>query len=116
MENNSIANSNQSIREIMKMARESYNTSLNQTSDLMRASYKIAPTFLTDAAKWSTEDFDTMTNEEIQKIYDEYYVGSEESKLLQVEDIRKDLKACKGLSNSAYEMKKPFKEVQDLYN
>lgn len=116
MENNSIANSNQSIREIMKMARESYNTSLNQTSDLMRASYKIAPTFLTDAAKWSTEDFDTMTNEEIQKIYDEYYVGSEESKLLQVEDIRKDLKACKGLSNSAYEMKKSFKEVQDLYN
>ena len=116
MENNSIVNSNQSIREIMKMARESYNTSLNQTSELMRASYKIAPTFLTDAAKWSTEDFDTMTDEEIQKIYDEYFVGSEESKLLQAEDIRKDLKACKGLSNSAYEMKKSFKEVQDLYN
>lgn len=116
MENNSIANSNQSIREIMKMARESYNTSLNQTASLMEASYKIAPSFLTDAAKWSTEDFDTMTDEEIQKIYDEYFVGSEESKLLQVEDIRKDLKACKGLSNSAYEMKKSFKEVQDLYN
>ena len=59
MENNSIANSNQSIREIMKMARESYNTSLNQTASLMEASYKIAPSFLTDAAKWSTEDFDT---------------------------------------------------------
>ena len=116
MENNSIANSNQSIREIMKMARESYNTSLNQTASLMEASYKIAPSFLTDAAKWSTEDFDTMTDEEIQKIYDEYFVGSEESKLLQAEDIRKDLKACKGLSNSAYEMKKSFKEVQDLYN
>lgn len=116
MENNSIANSNQSIREIMKMARESYNTSLNQTASLMEASYKIAPSFLTDAAKWSTEDFDTMTDEEIQKIYDEYFVGSEESKLLQVEDIRKDLKACKGLSNSAYEMKKSFKEVQELYN
>ena len=116
MENNSIAKSNQSIREIMKMARESYNTSLNQTASLMEASYKIAPSFLTDAAKWSTEDFDTMTDEEIQKIYDEYFVGSEESKLLQVEDIRKDLKACKGLSNSAYEMKKSFKEVQDLYN
>ena len=116
MENNSIANSNQSIREIMKMARESYNTSLNQTASLMEASYKIAPSFLTDAAKWSTEDFDTMTDEEIQKIYDEYFVGSEESKLLQAEDIRKDLKACKGLSNSAYEMKKSFKEVQELYN
>ena len=116
MKNNSIANSNQSIREIMKMARESYNTSLNQTASLMEASYKIAPSFLTDAAKWSTEDFDTMTDEEIQKIYDEYFVGSEESKLLQAEDIRKDLKACKGLSNSAYEMKKSFKEVQDLYN
>lgn len=116
MENNSIANSNQSIREIMKMARESYNTSLNQTASLMEASYKIAPSFLTDAVKWSTEDFDTMTDEEIQKIYDEYFVGSEESKLLQVEDIRKDLKACKGLSNSAYEMKKSFKEVQELYN
>ena len=116
MENNSIAKSNQSIREIMKMARESYNTSLNQTASLMEASYKIAPSFLTDAAKWSMEDFDTMTDEEIQKIYDEYFVGSEESKLLQAEDIRKDLKACKGLSNSAYEMKKSFKEVQDLYN
>ena len=116
MENNSIANSNQSIREIMKMARESYNTSLNQTASLMEASYKIAPSFLTDAAKWSTEDFDTMTDEELQKIYDEYFVGNEESKLLQAEDIRKDLKACKGLSNSAYEMKKSFKEVQDLYN
>lgn len=116
MENNSIANSNQSIREIMKMARESYNTSLNQTASLMEASYKIAPSFLTDAVKWSTEDFDTMTDEEIQKIYDEYFVGSEESKLLQAEDIRKDLKACKGLSNSAYEMKKSFKEVQELYN
>ena len=36
MENTS-TNTNSSIREIMKMARESYNTSMNQTASLIRS-------------------------------------------------------------------------------
>ena len=115
MENTS-TNTDSSIREIMKMARESYNTSMNQTASLMEASYKISTAFLKEAAKWSTEEFDTMSDDDIKMIYDSYYIGSAEAKLLQPEDIRKDLKACKGLSNTAYEMQKSFKEVQDLYN
>lgn len=115
MENTS-TNTNSSIREIMKMARESYNTSMNQTASLMEASYKISTAFLKEAAKWSTEEFDTMSDDDIKMIYNTYYIGSAEAKLLQPEDMRKDLKACKGLSNTAYEMQKSFKEVQDLYN
>lgn len=115
MENTS-TNTNSSIREIMKMARESYNTSMNQTASLMEASYKISTAFLKEAAKWSTEEFDTMSDDDIKMIYNNYYIGSAEAKLLQPEDMRKDLKACKGLSNTAYEMQKSFKEVQDLYN
>nr|DAP53967.1 MAG TPA: large terminase [Caudoviricetes sp.] len=115
MENTS-TNTNSSIREIMKMARESYNTSMNQTASLMEASYKISTAFLKEAAKWSTEEFDTMSDDDIKMIYNSYYIGSAEAKLLQPEDMRKDLKACKGLSNTAYEMQKSFKEVQDLYN
>lgn len=115
MENTS-TNTDSSIREIMKMARESYNTSMNQTASLMEASYKISTAFLKDAAKWSTEEFDTMSDDDIKMIYNSYYIGSAEAKLLQPEDMRKDLKACKGLSNTAYEMQKSFKEVQDLYN
>lgn len=116
MENNSSTTSNQSIREIMKMARESYNTSMNQTASLMEASYKISTAFLKEAAKWSMDEFDTMSDDDIKMIYNDYYIGSAEAKLLQPEDMRKDLKACKGLSNTAYEMQKSFKEVQDLYN
>lgn len=115
MENTS-TNTDSSIREIMKMARESYNTSMNQTASLMEASYKISTAFLKEAAKWSTEEFDTMSDDDIKRIYNDYYIGSAEAKLLQPEDMRKDLKACKGLSNTAYEMQKSFKEVQDLYN
>lgn len=115
MENTS-TNTDSSIREIMKMARESYNTSMNQTASLMEASYKISTAFLKEAAKWSTEEFDTMSDDDIKMIYNSYYIGSAEAKLLQPEDMRKDLKACKGLSNTAYEMQKSFKEVQDLYN
>lgn len=115
MENTS-TNTDSSIREIMKMARESYNTSMNQTTSLMEASYKISAAFLKEAAKWSTEEFDTMSDDDIKLIYNTYYIGSAEAKLLQPEDMRKDLKACKGLSNTAYEMQKSFKEVQDLYN
>ena len=115
MENTS-TNTDSSIREIMKMARESYNTSMNQTASLMEASYKISTAFLKEAAKWSTEEFDTMSDDDIKMIYNSYYIGSDEAKLLQPEDMRKDLKACKGLSNTAYEMQKSFKEVQDLYN
>lgn len=115
MENTS-TNTDSSIREIMKMARESYNTSMNQTASLMEASYKISTAFLKEAAKWSTEEFDTMSDDDIKMIYNSYYIGSAEVKLLQPEDMRKDLKACKGLSNTAYEMQKSFKEVQDLYN
>lgn len=115
MENTS-TNTDSSIREIMKMARESYNTSMNQTASLMEASYKISTAFLKEAAKWSTEEFDTMSDDDIKLIYNSYYIGSAEAKLLQPEDMRKDLKACKGLSNTAYEMQKSFKEVQDLYN
>ena len=115
MENTS-TNTDSSIREIMKMARESYNTSMNQTASLMEASYKISTAFLKEAAKWSTEEFDTMSDDDIKMIYNSYYIGSAEAKLLQPEDMRKDLKACKGLSNTAYEMQKSFKEVQDIYN
>lgn len=115
MENTS-TNTNSSIREIMKMAQESYNTSINQTSALMEASYKISAAFLKEAAKWSMDEFDTMSDADIKMIYNDYYIGSADAKLLQPEDMRKDLKACKGLSNTAYEMQKSFKEVQELYN
>lgn len=107
---------NQSVREIMQMAKDSYNTALNQTSELMHVSYGITPAFLSEAVKWSLEDFDTLPDEEIKKIYETYFNGHEEKKRTEIEDMRKDLKDCKTLSNTAYQMKEQYKEVQDIYN
>lgn len=107
---------NQSVREIMQMAKDSYNTAMNQTSELMHVSYGITPAFLSEAVKWSLEDFDTLPDEEIKKIYETYFNGYEEKKRTEIEDMRKDLKDCKTLSNTAYQMKEQYKEVQDIYN
>ena len=105
-----------SVREIMDMARDAYNNTLNETTRLMKAAYGINPAYLKDAIKFSLEDLEGYDEEAIQKIYDLYYTGEEEHKETDITKMRATLIDCKRLSNTAFQTKEEYDKIQEIYD
>lgn len=105
-----------SVREIMDMARDAYNNTLNETTRLMKATYGINPAYLKDAVKFSLEDLEGYEDEAIQKMYDLYYTGEEEYKETDLAKMREALVNCKKLSNTAFQTKEEYDKIQEIYD
>ena len=105
-----------SVREIMDMARDAYNNTLNETTRLMKATYGINPAYLKDAVKFSLEDLEGYEGEAIQKMYDLYYTGEEEYKETDLAKMREALVNCKKLSNTAFQTKEEYDKIQEIYD
>lgn len=116
MENQNATPSTKSVREIMKMAQKTYNQTLAQTSELMKLTYRISPSFIQESVRFSLEELENYTDDQIRELYDKYYDGSERAKCTEISDMRSVLKECKELSNTTYDMRNQYREIQDIYD
>ena len=111
--------SNKAMRNLIQQARDMYNTMVKETEHSLEYSYNFKRTFLEESIVFTLDDLKKFTDEQIVALYEKYFdptiPGAESEKRISVEDMREDLEQAKRMSNSVFQSKQEYEDIEKAY-
>ena len=110
--------SNKNLKNLMQEVREMYKTMVKETEYSLEFSYGLKRTFLEESIIFTLEELKSYSDEQIVELYEKYYDPNATAveKRTEVADMREDLEQAKRMSNSVFQTKQEYEDIEKTYS
>lgn len=106
---------NESLKSLMNEAHEMYKGLVKNTESNLQTLYGFKRSLLEESLRYPVEDLKTYDAETIEKIYNNFYIGPEEDKQTEVEEMREDLIQAKEMCKVVFQTMDDYKDLEKTY-
>lgn len=105
-----------SLKKLLGEAKELYNSSVSFTEQNLEQIYGLNKTFLEESLMYPVSTLKEMSDEDITKVYQKYFIGDQSMDYLpDPKDQREALLDAKEMANQVFETKDQFEDIQKTY-